>query len=122
MADIVIALLVIVVLLFALRGTIKHFKGEGGCCGGGGGSTAKKAAKKKLAGPVIDRKIVHISGMHCEHCAVRVTRAINEIEGASAKVSLKRGEAVVSCDRNVEAKLVCQAIEQAGYRVVSIEA
>ncbi len=122
MADIVIALFVVVLLLFALRGTIKHFKGEGGCCGGGGSPAAKKAGKKKLSGPVIDRKIVHISGMHCEHCAARVASAINEIDGASAKVSLKKEEAVVSCDRQVEDSLLRQAVERAGYRVVSIEA
>ena len=37
MVDIIIVLIVIVLLGFALKGSIKHFKGESPCCGGGGG-------------------------------------------------------------------------------------
>lgn len=33
MTDIIVLILVLLVLLVALRGTIKHFKGEGACCG-----------------------------------------------------------------------------------------
>ena len=38
MADIIIVLIVVVLLGLALKGSVKHFKGEGACCGGGGGS------------------------------------------------------------------------------------
>ena len=38
MVDIIIVLIVIALLVLALKGSIKHFKGEGACCGGGGGS------------------------------------------------------------------------------------
>ena len=37
MADIIVVLIVIVLLGFALRGAIKHFKGDSPCCGGGTG-------------------------------------------------------------------------------------
>ena len=55
MADIIIILIVIILLGLALKGSIKHFKGEGPCCGGGSGSN-KKAKTKFLDGPVIGRK------------------------------------------------------------------
>ena len=64
MADIIIILIVIILLGLALKGSIKHFKGEGPCCGGGSGSS-KKAKTKFLDGPVIGRKTLKISGMHC---------------------------------------------------------
>ena len=51
---------------------------------------------KVLDKPAIGKKTVKISGMHCEHCVKSVTEAINKIEGASAKVNLKKEEAVVS--------------------------
>ena len=35
MVDIIILLIVLVIIIFAVKGTIKHFKGEGACCGGG---------------------------------------------------------------------------------------
>ena len=37
MVDAIIVLIVIVLLIFALKGTLKHFKGESPCCGGGSG-------------------------------------------------------------------------------------
>jgi len=41
MADIIIILIVIILLGLALKGSIKHFKGEGPCCGGGSESKNK---------------------------------------------------------------------------------
>ena len=45
MADIIIILIVIILLGLALKGSIKHFKGEGPCCGGGSGSNKKAKTK-----------------------------------------------------------------------------
>ena len=121
MADLIVVLVVIVLLGFALKGTVKHFKGEGPCCGGGGGSAVKAAGGKKLSGPVIGTKTVRISGMHCDRCAESVTKAINKIDGASAKVSLKKETAVVSYDRELDNGRLKEAVQKAGYDVVTIE-
>lgn len=96
----------------------KHFKGESGCCGGGGGSIEDE---KKLEGNVIGKKIVHIDGMHCKNCKIRVERAINKINGASAKVNLKKNIAEVSFDRTVSDEDIKQAVELCDYVVTSIE-
>lgn len=88
MVDIIILLIVLVIIIFAVKGTIKHFKGEGACCGGGSKGLIK-TEEKKLQHPKIGEKTVKISGMHCEHCAENVTRSINRIDGAAAKVSFK---------------------------------
>ena len=45
MADIIIVLIVIILLGLALKGSIKHFKGEGPCCGGGSGNSKKPKTK-----------------------------------------------------------------------------
>ena len=47
MADSIILLFVLVIIIFAVKGSIKHFKGEGGCCGGGSKGLIK-AEKKTL--------------------------------------------------------------------------
>ena len=121
MVDGIIIVIVIILLGFALKGTIKHFKGEGPCCGGGSGNT-KKAKTKFLDGPVIGRRTLKISGMHCEHCVKSVTEAINKIEGASAKVDFKKEEAVVSYDREINDDDLKKAVEEAGFKVVDIRA
>lgn len=120
MADIIVGFVVVVLLGLALRGTIRHFKGESSCCGGGSCGTGK-AGGKKLSQPVLGKKTVRIQGMHCDHCVRSVTRAINGIEGASVKVNLKDGKAVVSYDRALDDDILRQAVEGAGFRVLSIE-
>ena len=76
MADIIVVLIVIVLLGFALRGAIRHFKGDSPCCGGGTGII--KTDDKELKNPVIGKKTVHIEGMTCEHCVQSVKKALNE--------------------------------------------
>lgn len=121
MSDAVIIFVIVVFLIFALKGSIKHFKGEGACCGGGSGSVKPKKPKKKtLDGPVIGRCTIRVSGMHCQNCVNSVTRALNDIEGVSARVSLKANRAEVSYDREVDETELKQAVEKAGFKVISI--
>ena len=119
MVDIIILLIVLVIIIFAVKGTIKHFKGEGACCGGGSKGLIK-TEEKKLQHPKIGEKTVKISGMHCEHCAMSVTQRLNRIDGVSAQVKLSKGRATVSCDRQVDNSTLKSAVEQAGYRVIDI--
>ena len=98
MANAIVVIVVIIIMLFAGKGAYKHLKGEGACCGGG---SKPEIPKKKLDGTKLGEKTMKITGMHCENCVASVTRAINRIDGAAAKVSLKKGEAVVSYDREI---------------------
>ena len=100
MADIIIVLILIVIAVFAIKQTKKHMHGESPCCGGGSG-TVKKVKEKHLDGPVMGTKTMKIKGMTCEHCVNNVTNAINKVAGASAKVSLKDKEAIISYDREL---------------------
>ena len=121
MVNAIITLILVIVLIFATKSSIKHFKGEGACCGGGSGTVKRsKPKKKKLNGPVIAHYTIEISGMHCQNCVNGVTRAINVIDGAAAKVSLRKNSADVSCDRDVDKEELQRAVEDAGYKVISI--
>ena len=110
----VIAILA-VVLFMALRGSIKHLAGEGGCCGGG--DSAKKEPDKKLSGPIIKTMVFKIDGMHCENCSNRVKRTINRLDGVSAKVNLRKKEAVVRYEQDVDDEVITKEIEDLGYKV-----
>ena len=121
MADTIIILVVVVILIFALKGSFRHFRGEGACCGGGSGSVkTKKVKKKTLDGPVTGQRTIRISGMHCRNCANSVTNALNAIDGVSSKVSLKDNTAEVSFDRTVDDADLKQAVEKVGFEVVGI--
>ena len=117
MENIIIIVVLIALFVIGIRALIKHFKHESSC--GGGKNQAAKVPEKKLD-HVIGTKTVRVDGMTCDHCKGWVERAINEIDGASAKVNLKKKEAVVSMAREVEDDEIIAAVKKAGYRVVEI--
>ena len=117
MADVIIIVILVILIIIGISSTIKHFKGEGGCCGGG---SSVKVKRKKLK-QVVKQRTVIIEGMTCEHCKARVESRLNELDGVSAKVNLKRKTAVVSMEKEVEDEEIKKAIENAGYEVVEIE-
>ena len=119
MVDAIIILIVLVLLFFALKGSVKHFRGEGPCCGGGSGLV--KTEKKTLDGPVVAVRRVRISGMHCENCAERVRRAIDSLDGAACDADAGTGIAIVRLDRSIDDIAIRKKIEEAGYTVDSIE-
>lgn len=86
MEYVIIAALAVLVVL-AVVSSVKHFKGQGGCCGGGG---EIRPARNKLDGPVVTVMTVGIDGMKCEHCRNSIERALNGIEGVSARVDLHK--------------------------------
>ena len=120
MKTVITVIVIVAIIVLALKGSIKHMKGEGDCCGGGSGNKPKKVKAKHLEDPVIGQITLHIEGMTCEHCVNRVAEALNNIDGVSAKVNLHKKNAAVSFDRPVEEETLCSAVEKAGYRVLSV--
>ncbi len=116
---IVIAILVVIVF-FSIKSSKQHFEGEGSCCGGGGGDSIK-VKKKKLDGDVVAKKIMHIEGMHCEKCKNRVENAINRIDGAVAKVNLKKKIAEINMTKEIADDILSSAVEYEDYKVIEIE-
>ena len=62
-----------------------------------------------------------IEGMMCSHCSGRVEKALNAIEGVSAKVDLDGKCAYVTADKNVDDSVLSAAVTEAGYEVKGIE-
>ena len=122
MGNVIIVAVLVLIVVFAVKSSAKHFRGEGGCCGGGGDSVSKSEIPvKKLTGEKLGEKVVSISGMHCDHCVAQVTRAINRIDGAAAEVSLKKKRAVVSYDRQIDDAAIRKAVEAEGFQVTGIQ-
>lgn len=115
MTNAVIIGIMIVVVFFALRTSLKHFKGQGGCCGGGSVPKQKKVIKS-----VHYRKLIEVEGLHCENCKNSVEKAINALEGAAAKVNLKEQTAEVVLEKNVADEVLKAAVEKAGFHVLAI--
>jgi copper chaperone CopZ len=116
-STIVILLILAVIVVFALRSSVKHMKGQGGCCGG---SDIPKAKKKKLDSPVIATKVITIDGMHCENCKNRIEKAINSLDGALCKVNLNKHTATVSMSKPIDDTVLKSTIENLDFKVTNI--
>lgn len=67
------------------------------------------------------KKQINIEGMSCNHCVKHVTSALEEISGVkSVSVNLQGKNAVVEIDKEISDSDFKNAIEEAGYDVVSI--
>ena len=61
-----------------------------------------------------------IEGMMCEHCVAHVTEALESLPGVTAEVSLEQKSATVTMRQPVSGQALKQAVEEAGYSVLSI--
>ncbi|MGN6711924.1 heavy-metal-associated domain-containing protein [Anaerocolumna jejuensis] len=66
------------------------------------------------------KKVMKIEGMSCGHCQARVEKALNDINGVSAKVNLGKKEAVIDYSADINDDVFINAVTDAGYEVVSI--
>lgn len=115
MTDTIIIALVVIILFIAIRSTVKKAKSKSSCCSSG----TYKAKQKKL-NHVSTKTVLHVEGMSCQHCVNRVMEVINDIDGASALVNLKKGTVTVSMEQRIDNSILKAAIEKAGYTVTSI--
>ena len=62
---------------------------------------------------------ISIEGMMCEHCAARVRKALENVEGvSSAVVSLEEKKATIVFEGG-DPSALSAAVEAAGYKVVA---
>lgn len=66
------------------------------------------------------KKEIKIEGMSCNHCKAHVEKALNSIDGVTAKVNLAKKNAVVELSADVSDDTLKNAVTEAGYEVVSI--
>ena len=61
---------------------------------------------------------LNVEGMTCGHCVMRVTKALEEIDGVkSAKVSLEKSVAeVLFKGDKIDSKVLIKAVVDAGYQ------
>lgn len=66
-------------------------------------------------------KTLKIEGMMCANCVKHVKKALEELDGVSADVSLEKKQAVISLESDISNDKLSSVIEEAGYKVTEIE-
>ena len=67
------------------------------------------------------KKTMVIEGMSCGHCSARVEKALNALDGVSAKVDLEAKTAAIETEGRVSDEQLRAAVTDAGYDVVSLD-
>ncbi len=62
---------------------------------------------------------VKIEGMHCVNCSGKVEKALNELDGVSATVDLKKKTAYVKASLDKK-EIIKNTIEELGFSVLEI--
>lgn len=70
---------------------------------------------------IMKQKIMLIEGMSCGHCSMRVEKALNALEGVTAKVDLANKMATVNVTNEITNNQLQKAVEDAGYEVKEIK-
>lgn len=65
-------------------------------------------------------KTIVIKGMSCGHCATRVEKALNKINGVEAKVDLESRTAKLNLTETVTDEQIKEAVDDAGYEMTEI--
>ncbi len=66
------------------------------------------------------KKSFSINGMTCGHCSMRVTNALEGIDGvSSADVSHENGTAALELTKDIDISLLKGAVDEAGYTLTA---
>jgi copper chaperone CopZ len=65
-------------------------------------------------------KTALIKGMSCSHCATRVAKALNKIDGVEATVDLESRTAKLHLSKKISDEKIKAAVDDAGYEVTDI--
>ena len=75
-----------------------------------------------VSAPGAMRKTLHIEGMMCPHCEMRVKQALEAVPGVSeATASHEKGTAVVTLSAQVDNDALRAAVEAQDYKVIAID-
>ena len=81
-----------------------------------------RKVKQSSKGEKKMEKVIYIEGMTCNHCSARVEKYLNQIEGVTAHVDLEGKKATVSSTKEISDEILKEAVTEAGYEALSVEA
>ena len=94
----------------------------GGDDTGAGGPRAVEEQEINQGGMKTMKKTMIIEGMMCAHCTGRVEKALAAIDGVDVvEMSLEGKSAALTLSKDVDNKVLTDAVTEAGYEVVSVQ-
>ena len=119
MAAKIIVICAIILIVFAVYGSIKKMRGKAksSCCGGPEVKTIKKVEDMDESHYPYMYEI-GVEGMHCSNCARAVENAMNSLDGTWARVELGRNRAIVRAKQEMTESDFAEALKDTTYTIV----
>ena len=115
MGTLIIFFILGVFVIIALKNTIDHFMGIGGCCGD------KQKINKKHLLHIVDHRQVTILGIHCQNCENRIKNVINQQPHLLCHHISHQKIAYIKSNQKINELELKKIIEAIGYQVVNIK-
>lgn len=61
------------------------------------------------------KHVFTVTGMTCDHCAIAIKNALNQVPGVSANVSYAEGKAWIEAPQKIGAEALLQIVRESGY-------
>lgn len=119
MATAVVLLVVVLIALYAVRGTIRKARYGGGCCGDRTPATRVRVKDRNPSHYPFHYRL-RIEGMHCGGCKTKVENALNSEEGVWGTVNLSEGTAEVGSKAERSEDAWREMVRKAGYILIDV--
>lgn len=69
----------------------------------------------------MNKKVIMINGMQCNHCKMSIEKALNSIEGVTkVEVNLENKSATIEISKEIDNNMIKNVIKEAGFEVIEI--
>ncbi len=119
MGNLLIIAALIVIVFFAVYGTVKRIRFGSSCCGEKDPPEKKVKVRDKNRNNYPYRYVLGVEGMHCSNCARRIENSFNSTDDRWARADISKKEVELLSKHEENEKTLSDIVSQAGYTMVS---
>ena len=120
MGTIIIVLILLVIVLTAVKATLKRILHGSACCGKRDAPEKKVKVQDKDKSHYPFKYVLSVDGMHCSNCTRHVENALNSIDGLWATASLENKSVTVLSKMELDSADLESEVREAGYTVLAV--
>ena len=121
MGNTVVIIILLLIVAFAVYGTVRRIRFGSSCCGEHDAADKKVRVKDKNKKNYPYTYVLNVDGMHCSNCARRIENAFNKTEGRWAEADVGRKEVILRTKREESERDLSGIVSGAGYTMLAFK-